>query len=120
MQPFWLQFGQGPAIEPDFTGVRIVEAQHQAEDGGLAAAGRADDAEGFAAPEAEADVGEVVLHLVVGEADMAELDVGAAASGWRNVGYRVQAGNCHVCRSIEDLGDAVGAGGALRVEIEQA
>ena len=106
-----------PPADADLARVRVVKAQQQADDGGFAAARRADDAQRLPAPERKAHVRQVVARLagrpVVGEGDVAELHMIGALLRVRVAGQRVGGG-------LQHLLDAPGARRALGIDHKQA
>ena len=82
------------AADADRALLHIVEAQQQADERGLARAGVAHDGDGLARLDAEADVAQHPVFVLVGEPDVVEFDARAAASGTARgaAGGRISAG----------------------------
>ena len=86
----------------------IIQAGHQVHERGLAAAGTADDADGFAGADVQVDVFQgIVTALLVGEKDVVEVDATV-----RNFRHRF-GGIGHVGFLVDHLGDAGCTGRAL-------
>ena len=64
-----------PAVDADHAPVRIVKAHQQPQDGGFAAARRADDAQRFSLFQHEGDVGQIVALAQIGEGHVLKGDV---------------------------------------------
>ena len=60
----------------------FVEAAQQVDDGGLAAAGRADQGDGLARLHPEGEVGQDRFAVLVVEVDMVEFDLALQRLGW--------------------------------------
>ena len=73
----WRHVAHVHAVEQDLPLLHVVEAAEQADDARLARAGRADDGDARARRDLEAHVLQHRLVRVVGEVDVAELDVAA-------------------------------------------
>ena len=105
------------AVDADLARIRVVEAQQQADDRGLAAAGRADHAQGLPAPERKAHVRQVVARLAAGlvvrERDVPELHMIGAL-------FRQRVARQRVCGRLQDFLDAFGAGHAFGIDHKQA
>src|SRR5690606_3562940 len=106
----------GHAVEQDLSALRLVEPHEQVDEGGLSGAGVADDGDALARARAEADAAEDPLPRSlpvpvrrrggVGEPDVAELDLAAAAGGEVERGVGLGGGGLRV----EQVEDALGGG----------
>ena len=73
--------GNGLAVEQNLALIRVILAHQQGKQRALAGAGGANDTQRLPLSDVEGDIGQVIVILVVGKADMAEAHVSLVGLG---------------------------------------